>query len=106
MNTENHNNVEQQVDGTYTMLILAALIFASNHVISRYLNDVLPPFGTAFWRFAIGDLIMLPIAGRRFYQNWCVIRKNLWFFVFISVLFVPLANGIIYLSIIPMDHSY
>ena len=98
MNTENHDSVEQQVAGTYTMLILAALIFASNHVISRYLNDVLPPFGTAFWRFAIGGLIMLPIAGRSFYQNWCVIRQNLWFFVFISVLFVPLANGIIYLS--------
>ena len=80
------------------MLILAALIFASNHVISRHLNDVLPPFGTAFWRFAIGALIMLPIAGRNFYQKWPVIRQNLWFFVFISVLFVPLANGIIYLS--------
>ena len=80
------------------MLILAALIFASNHVISRHHNDVLPPFGTAFWRFAIGGLIMLPIAGRSFYQNWSVIRQNLWFFVFISVLFVPLANGIIYLS--------
>ena len=27
-----------------------------------------------------------------------MIRQNFWFFVFISVLFVPLANGIIYLS--------
>ena len=27
-----------------------------------------------------------------------MIRQNLWFFIFISVLFVPLANGIIYLS--------
>lgn len=80
------------------MLFLAALIFASNHVISRHLNDVLPPFGAVFWRFAIGGLILLPIAGRSFYRNWCVIRQNLWFFIFISVLFVPLANGIIYLS--------
>ena len=77
MNTENHSNVERQGAGTYTMLILAALIFASNHVISRYLNDVLPPFGTAFWRFTIGGLIMLPIAGRSFYQNWSVIRQKL-----------------------------
>ena len=54
------------------MLILAALIFASNHVISRHLNDVLPPFGTAFWRFTIGGLIMLPIA----YVSWFILQNS------------------------------
>ena len=65
------------------MLLVAALILASNHVISRHLNGVLPPFGTAFWRFAIGGLVMLPLASRGVYLHWSLIKQNLWFFIFL-----------------------
>ena len=90
--------MRQEVAGSYTMLLVAALILASNHIIGRHLNGVLPPFGTAFWRFAIGGLVMLPLAGRSVYLHWSLIKQNLWFFIFLSVLFVPLSNGFIYLS--------
>ena len=80
------------------MLVMAALIFASNHVIGRHLNEVLPPFGTAFWRFAIGAIVTLPFAGLAFIRNWYLIRANFWFYLFLSLLFVPLGNGLIYLS--------
>ena len=80
------------------MLVIAALIFASNHVIGRHLNDVLPPFGTAFWRFAIGAMVTLPFAWPAFVKSWDHIRSNFWFFLFLSLLFVPLGNGLIYLS--------
>ena len=83
---------------SYAMLVMAALIFASNHVIGRHLSDVLPPFGTAFWRFAIGAMATLPFAGLAFVKNWSHIRANFWFFLFLSMLFVPLGNGLIYLS--------
>ncbi len=83
---------------SYIMLVIAALIFASNHVIGRYLNDVLPPFGTAFWRFAIGAVVTLPFAGLAFVKNWAHLRANFCFFLFLSLLFVPLGNGLIYLS--------
>ncbi len=83
---------------SYAMLVMAALIFASNHVIGRHLSDVLPPFGTAFWRFSIGAVVTLPFAGLAFVKNWDHIRANLWFFLFLSMLFVPLGNGLIYLS--------
>ena len=83
---------------SYLMLVMAALIFASNHVIGRHLNEVLPPFGTAFWRFAIGAIVTLPFAGLAFIKNWDLIRANFWFYLFLSLLFVPLGNGLIYLS--------
>jgi len=98
MKTESSIHEDEKVPISYVMLFVAALIFASNHVLSRHLNDLLPPFGTVFWRFAIGGLVMLPIAGRRFCLNWYLIRQNIWFFLFLSILFVPLANGLIYLS--------
>ena len=83
---------------SYIMLIMASLIFASNHVIGRHLNEVLPPFGTAFWRFAIGAMVTLPFAGPAFVKNWTHIRSNFWLLLFLSLLFVPLGNGLIYLS--------
>ena len=76
----------QNVSASYAMLLFAALIFASNHILSRHLNDVLPPFGTVFWRFAIGGLVMVLIAGRSFYSNWHLIWANIWFFLCLSVL--------------------
>lgn len=84
--------------GAYAMLLVAALILASNHIIGRYLNGVLPPFGTAFWRFAIGAMVMLPLAGRSLVVQWPLVRQHLSLFVFLSVLFVPISNGFIYLS--------
>ncbi|MEK9662274.1 MAG: DMT family transporter [Alphaproteobacteria bacterium] len=84
--------------GPYAMLLVAALILASNHIISRYLNGVLPPFGTAFWRFAIGGMVMLPLAGRSFWLQWPLIRRHFRFFVLLAVLFVPFSNGFIYLA--------
>ena len=80
------------------MLVMAALIFASNHVIGRHLNEVLPPFGTAFWRFTIGAIVTLPFAGLAFVRNWYLIRSKFWFYLFLSLLFVPIGNGLIYLS--------
>ena len=83
---------------SYLMLVMAALIFASNHVIGRHLNEVLPPFGTAFWRFAIGAIVTLPFAGIAFIRNWYIIRAKFWFYLFLALLFVPLGNGLIYIS--------
>ena len=83
---------------SYLMLVMAALIFASNHVIGSHLNEVFPPFGTAFWRFAIGAIVTLPFAGLAFIRNWYLIRAKFWFYLFLALLFVPLGNGLIYLS--------
>ena len=93
ISTVNNSNTK-----SYIMLIMASLIFASNHVIGRQFNEILPPFGTAFWRFAIGAMVTLPFAGLAFVKNWPLIRSNLRFFLFLSLLFVPLGNGLIYLS--------
>ena len=74
---------------SYAMLVMAALIFASNLVIGRHLGDVLPPFGTAFWSFAIGAMVTLPFAGLAFVKNWSHIRANFWFFLFLLLKIHP-----------------
>ncbi len=43
-------------------------------------------------------MVTLPFAGLAFIKNWACIRSNFWFFLFLSMLFVPLGNGLIYFA--------
>lgn len=82
----------------YAMVVTAAMILASNHIIARYLNGAVPPFALVFWRMAIGSIVLLPIAGRTVFQHRQLIRAHWKLFVIMACLFVPLGNGMIYLA--------
>ncbi len=82
----------------YAMIIAAAMILASNHIIARYLNGVVPPIGLVFWRMTIGSLVLLPIAARGVLVHRQLIRAEWKLFVVMACLFVPLANGTIYIA--------
>ena len=43
----------------YAMIIAAAMILASNHIIARYLNGVVLPIGLVFWRMTVGSLVLV-----------------------------------------------
>ena len=80
----------------YAMIISAAMILASNHIIARYLNGVVPPMGLVFWRMTIGSLVLLPFAARGVLIHRRLIRAHWKLFVVMACLFVPLGNGLIY----------
>lgn len=82
----------------YAMIIAAAMILASNHIIARYLNGVVPPIGLVFWRMIIGSLVLLPFAARGALIHRELIRAEWKLFVVMACLFVPLANGTIYIA--------
>lgn len=80
----------------YAMVVTAAMILASNHIIARYLNGVVPPMGLVFWRMAIGSLVLLPFAARGVFMHRDLIRAHWKLFLIMACLFVPLGNGLIY----------
>ena len=44
----------------YFMLVAAALILASNHIVGRSVQGDLPPMGLGFWRIATEPAVLLP----------------------------------------------
>ncbi|MBT5571207.1 MAG: DMT family transporter [Alphaproteobacteria bacterium] len=80
----------------YLLIVLAALIIASNHVLARYLGGVVPPMGMVFWRMVVGALFLLPITAYGLFANRHLILKHWKLFTLMGVLFVPLGNGLIY----------
>ena len=79
----------------YLLIIAAALIIASNHVLARYLNGVVPPMGMVFWRMVVGALFLLPITGYGLIANRHLILRHWKLFTVMGILFVPLGNGLI-----------
>ena len=80
----------------YLLIVLAALIIASNHVLARYLGGIVPPMGMVFWRMVVGALFLMPIAGLGLFANRYLILKHWKLFALMGLLFVPLGNGLIY----------
>jgi drug/metabolite transporter (DMT)-like permease len=80
----------------YAMIVAAAMILASNHILARYLNGVVPPIGLVFWRMTIGSIVILPFAYRGVLVHRQLIRAHWKLFVVMACLFVPLSNGMIY----------
>lgn len=80
----------------YTLIVLASFMFASNHILARYMHGIAPPFGMVFWRMAIGVIVMLPVAGPGLWRNRRLVLQHWKLFVLMGALFVPLGNGVIY----------
>ncbi|MGB0626367.1 MAG: DMT family transporter [Alphaproteobacteria bacterium] len=80
----------------YAIIVGAALIFASNHILARYLGGIIPPMGFVFWRMVIGAAVILPFAGYGLFVQRRLILQHWKLFALMGLLFVPLGNGAIY----------
>lgn len=80
----------------YALIVISSFIFASNHILARYLHDSVPPIGMVFWRMAIGVAVMLLFAGPALWRNRRLAMHHWKLFALMGLLFVPLGNGVIY----------
>ena len=70
----------------YVLLSIAAACWAGNAIVGRLAAGHIPPVTLAFLRWAIGFLIILPIAWKHLKRDWPEIRAKLGLMVFLSVI--------------------
>lgn len=70
----------------YVLLSIAAACWAGNAIIGRLAAGHIPPVTLAFLRWAIGFLIILPMAWKHLRQDWPAIRAKLGLMIFLSVI--------------------
>jgi drug/metabolite transporter (DMT)-like permease len=80
----------------YLLLTLSALIWSGNFVISRAMNNVIPPAGFVFWRWVVASIVLAPIALPRLRREWPIIRANLGLICICGLFGVTLFNFLIY----------
>lgn len=78
--------------------LAATLIWSTNFVLARGINDLVPPVTLAFLRWTVAVLVFAPFAVKSSMREWPLIRKNLGYLLFCSILSVSLYNTLIYIA--------
>jgi drug/metabolite transporter (DMT)-like permease len=82
----------------YAMILAAAFILASNHIIGRWVQGDLPPMGIGFWRLFIATVVLLPFAGRSVWAKRSLIRQHWKLFLVMAVALGPFGNAAVYVA--------
>ncbi|MDF1721326.1 MAG: DMT family transporter [Minwuia sp.] len=86
-------------DLPYLLLVLTPLFWAGNFLVGRGVAETVPPVGLAFWRWAVGLLIILPFAWPQIRRDWPVYRANWPIILVLSILGVSCFNTMLYVGV-------
>lgn len=84
---------------SYIFLVLAALFWSGNFVISRGMHAEIPPVGLAFWRWVLALLILAMFAFRHLWTEREKVKAHSGFIAVQGILGVAGFNTLIYLAI-------
>lgn len=82
----------------WAFLATSAFVVSTNHVLGRYVSGEIPPMGLAFWRIAVGAMVLLPFAWRDLVMQRRVILQHWKLFTVMAIAFMPLGNAMFYLG--------
>jgi drug/metabolite transporter (DMT)-like permease len=77
----------------------AALFWSGNFVLSRGINELVPPVALGFWRWLIAGLILLPFSAKYLWRDLGIIKKRFLYFNLLAFLGVTCFNTLIYTAV-------
>lgn len=82
----------------YLLLILTALFWSGNFVLSRGMHAAMPPMALSFWRWSVALLILLCLAHGPLWRQRQLIRAHYRFILLQGLLSVAGFNTLLYLA--------
>lgn len=86
-------------DQAWLLLMLPPLFWAGNAVLGRAVAGEVPPVGLAFWRWAVGTMILLPFAWRPLLADRGVLLAHWRIILLLTVVGISLFNTMLYLGL-------
>ncbi len=83
----------------YLLLLLSALFWSGNFVLSRGMHADIPPLSLSFWRWTVALLILLCFSIRHLWEQKQIIRKHFRFIAVQGLLGVAGFNSLIYIAV-------
>ena len=80
-------------------MVIAVVLWAGNLLIGRGVNEIMPPIGLAFWRWAGALPIFLVLAWPRLRVEWRVALRHWRITLLLSIMSVTLFNTFIYIGL-------
>ncbi|OEU56984.1 MAG: multidrug transporter [Desulfobulbaceae bacterium S3730MH12] len=83
----------------YLLLLLSALFWSGNFVLSRGMHADIPPLSLSFWRWTVALLILLCFSMRHLWGQKQIVRKHIRFIAVQGLLGVAGFNSLIYIAV-------
>lgn len=83
----------------YLLLVLTALFWSGNFVLSRGMHADIPPLSLSFWRWTVALLILLCFSMRHLREQKQIVRKHIRFIAVQGLLGVAGFNSLIYIAV-------
>ena len=80
----------------YLMMVLTALAWSGNAIVAKGTNEIIPPIGLAFWRWAIALPILLIMARPHLRKDLSKIKGNWLLLMALSALGIAAYNMLLY----------
>ena len=82
----------------YGLILAAAFILASNHIIGRWVQGDMPPMAIGFWRLFIATAVLLPIVGWSVWTKRGLLIRHWKLFLVLAVALGPFGNAAVYVA--------
>jgi drug/metabolite transporter (DMT)-like permease len=86
----------------YGLLALAALCWAGNHIVGRFVAGIVPPGGLAVVRWLLAVAVLLPFAWPHLRRDWPALMERRW-----PMIWLALAGGGVFgtLQFVGLNHT-
>ncbi len=86
-------------DLPYVLLVMPPLFWAGNFVLGRAVRADVPPVGLAFWRWAVGSLLIVGVAWPHVRREWPAVVRHWPIILLLSFLGVAVFNTLVYTAL-------
>lgn len=80
------------------LALVAVVIWSGNFIVARDVIKQIPPISLNFFRWLIASLLLAPFAWRSTRRAWPMIRNNIHYLFWVSLLGVSLFNSFVYIG--------
>lgn len=81
-----------------SLAVLATIIWSGNFVISRAVNQQIPPVSLAFYRWTLATILIAPLAYQKFKQQKQIVFQNWKYLFWVSLSGIALFNTCVYVA--------
>lgn len=89
-----------QRDRTFALILLffVPALFSTNIIVARAVNDTVPPFALAYWRWMLAFLLFLPIAGPELWRHRAIVIEEWRDLLVLGILGMGVCGAFVYIG--------
>lgn len=100
MTTDAQPDPAAQRERAFAMILLFIVpaLFTTNVVVARAVNDTVPPFALAYWRWMLAFLLFLPVVGPELWRHRAAVAAEWRDLLVLGILGMGICGAFVYIG--------